>query len=288
MFKIKKVSAREILDSRGYPTVEVEVLLNNNRKAWLGVPSGVSTGSHEAWELRDNDKKRYQGKGVLKAVNNVNKIIAPKLIGKDPYDQEEIDELMIKLDGTKNKSKLGANAILGVSLVVARAAAISQGLPLYQYLRKRFFSDLQNWNFPVPMMNILNGGSHAGFSLDIQEFMILPQQQSVQKRVQCGAEIFHNLRNYLKNKNYPSTVADEGGYAPKLKNNEEGLKIILTIIKQAGYTFTDVKLGIDVAASQFYNKKKKVSFKIRQKGIISQAINQDVSRLGTKISNNFP
>ncbi len=252
MAKIKKVTAREILDSRGNPTVEVEVLLNTGRKAWAGVPSGASTGSYEALELRDGDTKRYGGKGVLKAVNNVNKRIAPKLIGLNPTSQKQIDDIMIKLDGTENKAKLGANAILGVSLAVARAAAISQGKPLYAYLKGKYWPKTK-LNFPVPMMNIMNGGAHAGWSIDIQEFMITPQQKNIKESVRCGAEIFQVLKKILKESGYPVTVGDEGGYAPKLPGNEQALRVIKQAVAVAGYKLGhNVKMAIDSASSEFY------------------------------------
>lgn len=256
MFRIKSIKAREILDSRGNPTVEVEIKLDNNRKAWAAVPSGASTGSHEAWELRDNDRRRYGGQGVLKVVYNVNKIIAPKLIGKDPFDQSEIDNLMIKLDGTGNKKRLGANAILGVSLANARIAAISQNLPTYQYLRKKFFSGLNVWRMPKPMMNIINGGVHANFSLDFQEFMIMPQQKKAKEMIRCGAEIFHNLGRILEAAGFQSLVGDEGGYAPRLKVNEEALKLIFQAIKKSGYNGNNVKIGVDAAASEIFKNSK--------------------------------
>jgi len=252
MAKIKKVTAREILDSRGNPTVEVEILLNTGRKAWAGVPSGASTGSYEALELRDGDTKRYGGKGVLKAVNNVNKRIAPKLIGLNPTSQKQIDDLMIKLDGTENKAKLGANAILGVSLAVARAAAISQGKPLYAYLKSKYWPKTR-LSFPVPMMNIINGGAHAGWSIDIQEFMITPQQKNIKESVRCGAEIFQALKKILKESGYPVTVGDEGGYAPKLPGNEQALRVIKQAVAVAGYKLGhNVKMAIDSASSEFY------------------------------------
>ncbi len=253
MAKIKSITAREILDSRGNPTVEVEVVLDNKKKAWAAVPSGASTGSYEAHELRDGDKKRYSGKGVLKAVNNVNKIIAPKLIGMNPKDQKKIDQLMIKLDGTETKSKLGANAILGVSLAVARVAAVESNKPLYDYLRKKYWSEKKKWTFPVPMMNIMNGGSHAGWSIDIQEFMVTPQQKNIKEAVRCGAEIFHALKKLLSAGGYPITVGDEGGYAPKLAGNEQAMSLIIQAIVAAGYkSGKDVKLAIDSASSEFF------------------------------------
>jgi len=255
MAKIKSILAREILDSRGNPTVEVEVLLDNKRKAWAAVPSGASTGTHEALELRDGDKKRYGGKGVLKAVNNVNNIIAPKLKGLNPVEQKKIDELMIKLDGTDNKSKLGANAILGVSLAVARAGAIASGKPLYAYLKKKYWPT-GTMGFPVPMMNIMNGGAHAGWSIDIQEFMVTPQQKKIKEAVRCGAEIFHSLKKILSKQGFPITVGDEGGYAPKLAGNEQAMGVIVQAIVDAGYKLgKDVKFAIDAASSEFYDGK---------------------------------
>ena len=252
MVKIKKITAREILDSRGNPTVEVEVLLNNKKKAWASVPSGASTGSYEALELRDGDKSRYGGKGVLQAVNNINKKIAPRLLGQDPAKQREIDGLMLKLDGTENKSKLGANAILGVSLAVARAAAISRGRPLYVYLKNKYWKQ-NRLRFPVPMMNILNGGAHAGWSVDIQEFMILPQQKNIKEAVRCGAEIFYALKKNLQDIGYATTVGDEGGYAPKLPGNEQALELIKRAITESGYQpGREVNIAVDAAASEFY------------------------------------
>lgn len=257
MAKIKSVKAREILDSRGNPTVEVEIILDNNKKAWASVPSGASTGSHEALELRDGDKKRYDGKGVLKAVNNINKKIASKIIGLDPTKQLEIDQLMINLDGTDNKSNLGANAILGVSMAVARSGAISNGLPLYAYLREQFWSQEKKWQFPVPMMNILNGGAHAGWSIDIQEFMITPQQKNIKEAIRCGAEIFQILKSILKKANYPITVGDEGGYAPSLPGNEKALALMAQAVQKAGYSLgQDVKIAIDAASSEFFKNGK--------------------------------
>src|SRR3989344_3649736 len=249
---IRKITARGILGSRGQPTVEVEVVLTSGRQAWASVPSGASTGTHEALELRDQDQRRYWGQGVLKAVDSVNKKIAPKLIGLDPKNQKKIDELMLKLDGTPNKSKLGANAILGVSLAVARVAAIDNSQPLYLYLKKKYWSR-GKLSFPVPMMNILNGGVHAGWAVDIQEFMILPKQKNIKEAIRCGAEIFASLKKILKSRGYATTVGDEGGYAPKLPGNEKALAIILQAVTKAGYqTDSQVKLGIDAAASEFY------------------------------------
>ena len=259
MTNIKSIKALEILDSRGNPTVRVKVTLTNGATGVASVPSGASTGIHEALELRDGDKKRYGGKGVLKAVNNVNKIIAPKLIGKDPTKQRQIDKLMIELDGTANKSKLGANAILGVSLACAQASSASQGLPLYRYLRKVFRLPYRTWNLPMPTMNILNGGAHADWSLDIQEFMIVPQQKTMAGRIRCGAEVFASLAKILKAKGYDTLKGDEGGYAPRLKGNEKAFQLIVQAIKKARYQpGKDVKLAIDAAASEFYNQEKQV------------------------------
>ena len=253
MSKIKKITAREILDSRGNPTIEVEVVLDNKIKAWAAVPSGVSTGSYEALELRDGDKKRYGGKGVLKAVDNINKKIAPKLIGLNPKDQKKIDKLMLDLDGTKNKSKLGANAILGVSLAVARVAAIDSKKSLYVYLKDKYWPRGKKWSFPAPMMNILNGGAHADWSIDIQEFMILPQQKNIKEAIRCGAEIFQALKIILQDMNYPVTVGDEGGYAPKLPGNNKAMEVMTQAVETAGYELgKEVKFAIDAAASEFY------------------------------------
>lgn len=251
---ILDVYAREVLDSRGNPTVEVEVYTEAGGFGRAIVPSGASTGEHEAVELRDGDKKRYNGKGVLKAVDNVNKKIAPKIIGYEVTDQVLIDETMIKLDGTKNKKKLGANAILGVSLAVAVAAADELDLPLYKYLGGFNAKEL-----PVPMMNILNGGSHADNSVDIQEFMIVPvSAKSIAQAVQMGSEVFHALKDVLKKQKQVTAVGDEGGFAPNLESNEEAIKVIMKAIKAAGYKpGKDVMIAMDAASSEFYNKKTK-------------------------------
>ena len=244
--KIKNIIGREILDSRGNPTVEVDVILESGIVGRASVPSGASTGSSEALELRDNDKNRYLGKGVLKAVNNVNEIIKPKLIGYEVNNQALIDKILIDLDGTKNKSKLGANAILGVSLASLKAAALYHKKPLYRYLGL-------GETLPVPMMNIINGGAHADNNLDIQEFMIIPNAKTIKERVRIGAEIFHTLRKILKEKGYNTGVGDEGGFAPNLKNNREALDLICEAIVKAGYKLKeDVSLALDVAASEFY------------------------------------
>uniref|UniRef100_A0A7C5Z300 Enolase n=1 Tax=Caldicellulosiruptor owensensis TaxID=55205 RepID=A0A7C5Z300_9FIRM len=248
---ITAVKAREILDSRGNPTVEVEVVVNDEFVGRAAVPSGASTGIFEAVELRDGDKKRYMGKGVLKAVENVNEVIAPEIIGMNALNQVEIDKLMIELDGTENKSKLGANAILGVSLAVAKAAANALGLPLYQYI-----GGVNAKYLPVPMMNILNGGKHADNSVDLQEFMIMPVgAKSFSEALRMCAETFHHLRNVLKARGYNTTVGDEGGFAPNLKSNEEPLEVIVEAIEKAGYVpGKDIAIALDPATSELYNE----------------------------------
>ena len=250
---IDDVYAREILDSRGNPTIEVEVILEDGAFGTAAVPSGASTGEHEAVELRDGDKDRYMGKGVLKAVQNVNEIIADEIIGLDASEQPFIDKVLIELDGTPNKAKLGANAILGVSMAVAKAAAESFGLPLYQYL-----GGVNAKTLPVPMMNILNGGKHADNNVDIQEFMIAPAGASeFHEALRMGAEVFHNLKKVLTSKKYNTAVGDEGGFAPDLKSNEEALQVILEAIKKAGYEAgKDIFICLDPASSEFYDKKK--------------------------------
>ncbi len=250
---IVDIHARQILDSRGNPTVEVDVLTETGSLGRAIVPSGASTGSKEALELRDGDKKRYGGKGVLKAVENVNDIIAPALIGQDVRDQLAIDHLMLDLDGTANKKKLGANAILGVSMAVAKAASAYLGQPLYQYLGGVFAHVL-----PLPMMNILNGGQHADNNIDIQEFMIMPVgAKTYSEALQMGVEIFHSLKKVLHDKGLSTAVGDEGGFAPSLKNNEEALTVIMKAIESAGYKpGKDVALALDVAASELYKKGK--------------------------------
>ncbi len=242
------VTAREILDSRGNPTVEVEVLLDDDAQGRAAVPSGASTGQFEAVELRDGDKGRYLGKGVLKAVENVNEAIAEEIIGFDATDQREIDAAMLELDGTDNKGKLGANAILGVSMAIAHAAAESAGLPLFRYVGGPNAHVL-----PVPMMNILNGGAHADSNVDIQEFMIAPiGAETFADAVQMGAEVYHNLKSVLKEKGLSTGLGDEGGFAPNLESNRAALDLIIEAIKKAGYEpGTDVALALDVAASEF-------------------------------------
>ena len=243
--KITNVKAREILDSRGNPTVEVDVYLEDGSMGRAAVPSGASTGQREALELRDNED-RYQGMGVRKAVNNVNTYLKELVIGMDAYNQKEIDYKMIEADGTKNKEKFGANAILGVSMANLKAAAISKGLPLYKYVGA-------GTTLPLPMMNIINGGAHADNKLDFQEFMIIPIRETIKEKIRVGAEVFHNLKKVLNEKGLSTGVGDEGGFAPNLNSNSEGFELIIEAIKKAGYTpGKDVFLGIDVAASEFY------------------------------------
>ncbi len=246
---IDTIRAMEVLDSRGNPTVRVFVTLSNGITAAASVPSGASTGENEAVELRDGDKKRYNGKGVLKAVANVNSVIAPQLKGLDPTRQAEIDQLMIELDGTPNKSKLGANALLGVSMAVARAAAVASNLPLYAYL-----GGTGAVNIPVPMMNILNGGKHADNSVDFQEFMVMPVgAPTFAEALRYGAETFHTLKSILHKKGYATSVGDEGGFAPNLKSNDEACEVIVEAIEQAGFKpGTDVAIALDPASSSFY------------------------------------
>jgi enolase len=262
---IESISGLEILDSRGNPTVEVEVVLMDGAWGRAAVPSGASTGEHEALEMRDGDKKRYGGKGVTKAVANVNGLIADELFGMDASDQRAIDFSLLALDGTLNKSKLGANAILGASLAVAKAAANSVGLPLYRYL-----GGVHAHVLPVPMMNILNGGAHTGWqSTDMQEFMVMPfGAESFTEGVRWGAEIYHALKSVLKEKGYPTLVGDEGGYAPALKANEEALEVILAAIEKAGFKTgrgKDVAIALDPAASEFYEAETK-TYNLRKEG----------------------
>ncbi len=255
MSTIVDVHARQILDSRGNPTVEVEVTTEDGYFGRAAVPSGASTGKHEAVELRDNDKSQYLGKGVNKAVSNVIEEIADELIGLDATEQVYIDKLLIELDGTENKSKLGANAILGVSLAVAKAAAEACGQPLYRYI-----GGVNAATLPVPMMNILNGGSHADNSIDFQEFMIMPiGAPTFSEALRWGAEVFHNLKSVLKKNGYSTNVGDEGGFAPNIKSNEEAIEIVLKSIEVAGYRpGEDIVIAMDAAASEFYNEEEKV------------------------------
>jgi enolase len=250
---IYDVFAREVLDSRGNPTVEVDVTLESGLAGRATVPSGASTGEREALELRDGDPKRYKGKGVLRAVDNVNNIIAPEVEGLDVIDQAYIDNLLIEMDGTENKGNLGANAILGVSMACARAAAEYVDLPLYQYI-----GGIRGRELPVPMMNVINGGAHAQNSLDVQEFMIVPAgADSFQEALRMGTEVFHTLKGILKDKGYSTGVGDEGGFAPQIKSTQEALDTLVTAIQKAGYKpGKDILLALDVAASELYKKGK--------------------------------
>jgi enolase len=255
MSVIVDIRSREILDSRGNPTVEVEVLTENGIMGRAAVPSGASTGKYEAVELRDNDKSRYLGKGVLNACNNVDDKIREALIGEDVFEQRYIDDIMIELDATENKSVLGANAILGVSLAVAKAAAEESGQPLYRYI-----GGVNAHVMPVPMMNILNGGSHADNSIDFQEFMIMPLGADMfSEALRMGVEVFHHLKSVLKSKGYSTNVGDEGGFAPNIKSNEEAIEIVLKSIEAAGYRpGIDIMIAMDAAASEFYNESEKL------------------------------
>lgn len=258
MFLIQSIVAREILDSRGNPTVQVDVCLANGVLGRASVPSGASTGKREACELRDNDQKRYAGKGVLKAIKHIHTEIQPMLKNKDAREQALLDGLMIKLDGTPNKSRLGANALLGVSLAMAKACAIAEKKPLYQYLHNLNINNVNtNFNLPVPMMNIINGGMHADNNLDIQEFMILPVGASYfSEALRQGAEVFHSLKSLLAQKKFNTNVGDEGGFAPNLRSHDQALTFILEAIHQAGFVAgKDIYLGLDIASSAFYQNK---------------------------------
>lgn len=249
MSKIKNIIAREILDSRGVPTIETKVITEKG-SGIFSVPSGASTGEKEALELRDNDKKRYHGKGVLKAINNVNTIIKESLVGEEVVNQKKIDDILIELDGTNNKSVLGANAILSVSIACLKAAASENNEKLYNYLNKK------EKKLPYGMFNIINGGMHASNNLDIQEFMIVPKLSNFSKIIECVSEIFYSLKNILKEKNFSTNVGDEGGFAPNLSDNKEALDLIIESIKRSNYTpGKEVFIALDVAASSFYNKK---------------------------------
>lgn len=283
MSLIDNIVAREILDSRGNPTVEVDVYLDSGAMGRAAVPSGASTGEHEAVELRDGDKARYLGKGVQKAVENVNEIICNELLDMDALEQVEIDRTMIELDGTENKGKLGANAILGVSLAVAKAAADELGIPLYRYIGGTNAKTL-----PVPMANILNGGAHSSAPIDFQEYMVMPVgSSSFKEGIRCVAEVFHNLKNILHDKGLSTTVGDEGGFAPDLKDNEEPLKVIMQAIEKAGYKpGEDVCIAMDPASSEFYDKdKKKYIFKKSDKRELSSA---EMVDFYAHLVNNYP
>ena len=280
--QIREIKAREVLDSRGNPTVEVDCILQNGALGRAIVPSGASTGEHEALELRDGDKKRYGGKGVLKAVQNVNLKIAPALQGQDATNQSRVDQTMLAMDGTKNKSKLGANAMLGVSMAVARAGAVSHGLPLYRYIGGVNASVL-----PVPMMNIINGGAHADNTIDFQEFMIMPVgAPNFPEAVRMGAEVFHALKSILHDGKYATSVGDEGGFAPNLKSVPEAIEIILKAIETAGYKpGDDVAIALDVAASEFYDKNGKYIFKKSDKSVNAA---EDLIKLYSKWCAQYP
>lgn len=283
MSLIDNIVAREILDSRGNPTVEVDVYLDSGAMGRAAVPSGASTGEHEAVELRDGDKSRYLGKGVQKAVENVNEIICNELIDMDALEQVEIDRTMIELDGTENKGKLGANAILGVSLAVAKAAANELDIPLYRYIGGTNAKTL-----PVPMANILNGGAHSSAPIDFQEYMVMPVGSPTFKEgIRCVAEVFHNLKNILHDKGLSTTVGDEGGFAPDLKDNEEPLKVIMQAIEKAGYKpYDDVCIAMDPASSEFYDKnKKKYVFKKSDKRELSSS---EMVDFYAHLVNNYP
>ncbi len=255
ILKIEKIQALEVFDSRGNPTVQAEVILENGINGVAMVPSGASTGSFEAVELRDNDQTRLMGKGVKKAVENVEKIIAKELEGKNVYEQNKIDELLVKLDTTENKSILGANATLGVSLAVAKAASNSIQLPLYRYL-----GGVNSKRLPMPMMNILNGGKHSSNNISVQEFMIMPVgANSFRRCMEMGVEVYHELKKVLKSKNYSTAVGDEGGFAPNLSGEEEGIELIIEAIKNAGYEpKKDVAIALDIASTEMYNEAKKI------------------------------
>ena len=283
MSLIDNIVAREILDSRGNPTVEVDVYLDSGAMGRAAVPSGASTGEHEAVELRDGDKSRYLGKGVQKAVENINEIICNELIDMDALEQVEIDRTMIELDGTENKGKLGANAILGVSLAVAKAAANELDIPLYRYIGGTNAKTL-----PVPMANILNGGAHSSAPIDFQEYMVMPVGSPTFKEgIRCVAEVFHNLKNILHDKGLSTTVGDEGGFAPDLKDNEEPLKVIMQAIEKAGYKpYDDVCIAMDPASSEFYDKdKKKYVFKKSDKRELTSA---EMVDFYAHLVNNYP
>jgi enolase len=281
---IVDITAREILDSRGNPTVEVDVLLEDGCFGRAAVPSGASTGAHEAIELRDTRAKRYMGKGVAAAVKNVNEIIAPEVVGMDAASQEELDALMIELDGTPNKGKLGANAILGVSLAAAKAAADSAGLPLYRYLGGCNANIL-----PVPMMNILNGGKHADNNVDFQEFMIMPiGAKDFPEALRMGAEVFHTLKAVLAKKGYSTSVGDEGGFAPSLKSNEEALQVVMDAIKKAGYkSGKEISIALDPAASEMFDTKTK-SYKFFKSAPKKKVSSDEMVRHWTKWANKYP
>ncbi|MCP4258627.1 MAG: phosphopyruvate hydratase [Planctomycetes bacterium] len=281
---IVSITAREVLDSRGNPTVEVDVLLEDGSYGRAAVPSGASTGAHEAVELRDTKAKRYMGKGVAAAVKNVNEILAPEVVGMDAACQEELDALMIELDGTPNKGKLGANAILGVSLAAAKAAADAAGLPLYRYLGGCNANIL-----PVPMMNILNGGKHADNNVDFQEFMIMPiGAKSFPEALRMGAETFHTLKKVLAKKGYSTSVGDEGGFAPSLKSNEEALEVVMDAIKKAGYKpGKDISIALDPASTEMFDTKTK-SYKFFKSAPKKKVSSEEMVKHWAKWASKYP
>ncbi|WP_162417674.1 phosphopyruvate hydratase [Cyclobacterium roseum] len=283
MTLIQSIHARQILDSRGNPTVEVDVFTDNGAFGRAAVPSGASTGVHEAVELRDGDKSVYMGKGVLKAVANVNDLIAPELIGFDVFEQNQIDQIMLSLDGTKNKSKLGANAILGVSLAVAKAAAMESGQPLYRYI-----GGVNANTLPVPMMNILNGGSHADNGIDFQEFMVMPAgAPTFSESLRMGAQIFHELKAVLKSKGLSTNVGDEGGFAPDLKNNVEAIEVVLQAIEKAGFRpGEDVFIAMDPASSEFYDEEK--GLYVFKKSTGDELTSEQMANYWTEWVNKYP
>lgn len=282
MVKIKSVSARQILDSRGKPTIEVS-LSSSNFKEVASVPSGASTGIHEALELRDGDPKYYAGLSVNQAISNVQKEIAEKIIDKE-FDQKTLDQFLIDLDGTPNKSKLGANAILGVSMAFAKVSAKEEGLELYEYLAK--LAENKNYKFPVPMLNIINGGQHADSGLDIQEFMLGPVGfDSFKEKIRVGAEVIYALRKILKDKGYTVSVGDEGGFAPKLETNEEALELMVMAIEKAGYTRDQVKIGMDAAASSFYENGK---YKLKINGELKSLSSEEIVAWYKDLTEKYP
>lgn len=284
--RIKKVYASEILDSRGTPTIECITILEDESVGWAAVPSGASTGKYEAIELRDNDKSRYHGKGVLKAVKNVNQILSQIVVGIDAADQETLDKKMIEADGTENKARLGANAILSVSLSAARAQAKSEKKPLYQYLTK-FNPDFDGiYLLPIPEMNVINGGKHASWATDIQEYMLFPVgASSIEEAIRMNVEVYQTLKKILTQKNYSTTVGDEGGFAPaNFENNEEPLKILLEAIEKSGYQpREDIALGLDAAASEFYQNSQ---YHLKKEGKI--LTNEDLSEFYENLAKKFP
>jgi len=283
MTEIVEINARQILDSRGNPTLEAEVFLSGGDWGRAAVPSGASTGSHEALELRDGDNAVYQGKSVMKAVNAVKELIAPDILGYDALDQRAIDEAMLELDGTENKARLGANAVLGVSLAVSRAAAVASGLPYYRYL-----GGLSAYLLPVPMMNVINGGAHGDNNADFQEYMIVPAgAENFATALRMGAEVFHSLKSLLKSDGLTTTVGDEGGFSPEIKSNEQGLEYLTKAIEKAGYQpGKDVYLALDVAASEFYDPEQKLY--IFKKSTGEKYTSQQMVKFYEKLVQNHP